>query len=138
MRPLLGVSRREIREFLNAIDQPFREDETNAALESHPKSHPPRSVAEAGGGIQPGRRAKRWSGWVSCRRRSHARSIAMLGRRAQRDRHGRPTSRRAQARVPAIDARDSDADGNPATRLEACRLARGEHVGAAMASPGRL
>jgi tRNA(Ile)-lysidine synthase len=32
VRPLLRVSRREIREFLAAIDQPFREDETNAAL----------------------------------------------------------------------------------------------------------
>ncbi len=32
VRPLLQVSRRELREFLNTIDQPFREDETNAAL----------------------------------------------------------------------------------------------------------
>ena len=32
VRPLLGVSRRAIRVFLNAIGQPFREDETNASL----------------------------------------------------------------------------------------------------------
>jgi tRNA(Ile)-lysidine synthase len=32
VRPLLEVSRREIREFLSTIGQPFREDETNAAL----------------------------------------------------------------------------------------------------------
>jgi tRNA(Ile)-lysidine synthase len=32
VRPLLGVSRRGVRSFLNAIGQPFREDETNAAL----------------------------------------------------------------------------------------------------------
>jgi tRNA(Ile)-lysidine synthase len=32
VRPLLRVSRREIREFLKSIDQTFREDETNAAL----------------------------------------------------------------------------------------------------------
>ena len=32
VRPLLGVSRRGVREFLTAIGQPFREDETNADL----------------------------------------------------------------------------------------------------------
>jgi tRNA(Ile)-lysidine synthase len=32
VRPLLGTSRRGIREYLNAIGQPFREDETNALL----------------------------------------------------------------------------------------------------------
>ncbi len=54
VRPLLSVSRREIREFLAGLDQPFREDETNAALSAHSKSDSPRPVAQACGRLQPG------------------------------------------------------------------------------------
>ena len=73
VRPLLGVSRHEIRDYLAALNQPFREDASNADL-SRTRARIrhdllPRLAAEYNPQV-----AGPWSGWERWRRRSRRRS----------------------------------------------------------------
>ncbi len=135
VRPLLGVSRRDIREYLSTIDQPFREDETNDTL-SRTRSRIrhdllPKLAAEYNPAVSEA--LVRLGGLSASIERSIARDARAAARSATVTtaedavvlKHG---SLRSAPRMML--------PGNSAAGVEACGVAGSEHVGPAVAAAG--
>ena len=135
VRPLLGVSRQEVRDYLAALKQPFREDASNADL-SRTRARIrhdllPKLAAEYNPNValalvRLGSLASSFEQAIEADLRELERSAVIT----QRTR-----LRRAQARLLAVDSGVS-AGGSAAPGVAEGRLARGEHVGVAVAAAG--